>query len=323
MASPALVHTMQMQNTKAGNALIRQRLSKWISGEIPGVDVASQADKLKGIHVNVPIQVSVAPGAFLPVGFDISAQDERLLNTAASIMEQTGVDKFTLRQLINISRGRTDNPTVEPKTQEDAMQRLTALTVLPVFLDTKDHRAYNAQKVSKSHLLRDGYQAPLFPAEFLHKDGETYIHMFAMPPLNAYASEARQMVSIPQDVLDLTNVYTKNDAGEIISSKKTSIRKMTTQILDIEQFILKQVHRIRQQHGHKPGARGYVLYSSIYDYLEMGASTFNRSKKSSKQRVDGNIEQVCDVLIQKSIIHAYNVEGKGRTRKYRLAITLE
>lgn len=309
--SPTMLTHFELQNTKAGNSIIQSPLDKWLAGELKGVNVGKNP-----ITVKVGITLSLNEGVILPQGYSLSAEDERYLNAAGSILHRTGMRDFTIRQLINASRGLSDNPTVDAKTQEHVFSRLEAMVGIQAKLILKDHRAYNAQQPKKKQLKDDFIVSPLLPAQLVYLNGEYYVHMLAMPPLQSYAVQTGQVVTITQEQLDISHTFEHNAAGELTHTGTTGIKKVTTQIQNIHQFIIKELQRARSQK-----VPCEFKYERLYDYLALGGSTFNRAKGSSKQAVDKNIERVCDALVQKGDIKAYRVVGHARVRKWKIVIS--
>lgn len=310
--TPTTLTHIELQNTKAGNSIIQNPLEDWLSGKLQGVDIGKAP-----ISVPVGITMSLSKGFTLPQGYSLSAEDDRYLNIAGSILHRTGHPDFTIRQLVNASRGLTDNPTVDAKTQEHVFNRLSTMMDVTVRLDLDNHRSYNAQNPKKKQLKDNYILAHLLPAQIAKIGGEYYVHMEGMPPLQSYAVQSGQIVTITQEQLDISHTFEHNTAGEITHTGTTGIKRITIQIQDIHQFIIKELQRARSQK-----VPCEFKYERLYEYLELGGGTFDRTKRSSKQRVDNNIEQVCEALKQKGDIKAYRVVGRGHIRKWKISITL-
>lgn len=311
------IRRFEMSNTKAGRS-IANHFDEFANGTLPGVDVGKGVDT-----VPVPVQVDIPDNVHLPEGFTLGLIARFYLDMASSFYSQIGTQSFTVKQLINKSRGKNTNDKVDQRTADQVFNLLKFLSTVGVTIDSSAHRDYNARGKHKASNIKSQYYDTLLPMRAL-KDGDTtYIQIKNDPPLHAYAHDSAQMLQINTEELDLTQVVVKDDSGNVKRIIHTDIKRMTPQIQAIWYYLMGEIGRIYGLNHGKPGATGYILYSSIYDALERGnESTFDRTKRGSKGRVDGNITKVCDVLIKQGRIRSAATEGHGHIRNYRLKITI-
>lgn len=317
------VHSLGVANSKASNSIFsKYTLHDFLGGKYKGVNVAKHGNQLP---YNVPITFDVDKGVILPKGFDISPTMERILMAAAAIFHSGGDGDngpviTTAKNIANIMSGRDTAPSVNTKTEANIVDNIREMLKISIHIDASEHRKYNALDRRRKQLPQSFYEGHLFPGDIVVTEEETYIRIFSASPIFAYTRDLGQIQDYPKHFFDLTKVEQFNAAGDVIHSEKTVIKNMSGQQQDIFLFLLKEKNRIERQ--TPKSKRGSVRYERIYSYLLKGnSSRFDLSKPGSKGRVDKNIDQVAQIMVEKGIIRAVTTEGKGRTKRYKLVIT--
>ena len=255
----------------------------------------------------------------LPDNYNYTLQDETILSVIGNIYDElaeNGKALVTVKSLINYMNGKPKNTAVSDTQIDDMVERINNLSSIKVRIDAKGHKEYNQKNKHKVQLEETYFKGAMIHADLYVYNGIKWLQILNAPPLYQYGKSSGQRISFSYEDHDLTAIYTEASPGNLIEAGKTSISNMTPRIRSIRTYIYKEIGRVR---GGK-NRELKISYDTLYKYLSEDTDTFNIHNRSSRQRINKNIEKVLDALQQKGLIKKWNYTTGGAGGRIKTAI---
>lgn len=306
------IESFGYSNTKVENELSNPntKLAKVIKTGGFRADVASQKDKKKGFTHPVKAEFSLLNDTIIPDNFNYSSSVRLLVSAIGNAYDYAeletraaGVRSVRVDHLINIMDGKPTTTRVRAERVQEVTEQIKILRTISVEIDAKDHQKYNAENKRGQQLEQNKFTGYLLPVEIIErkefsKDKQIYINILKRPVLYEYAREAKQVITVKSEMLDLTT-YPEGKTPTV-----DRIKYMTQQINSIRDLMLLETSGRGRNLPYTA-----ITYEHIYKHVEDDIG-----KTLRKQTIHKNVDKVATALIAKGKIKKKEILPKGKKR---------